>query len=71
VTVVTVGQVDANFLSSLHLELVHCLPGLGNIDLIVVLHNFFSPFLPFPERQSRLSGVFVSADLALPFFVEI
>ena len=39
VAVVAVGQVDANLLSCLHLELVHCLTSLGNIDLIVVLHN--------------------------------
>ena len=39
VTVVTVGQVNANFGSCLHLELVHCLTSLRNIDLIVVLHN--------------------------------
>ena len=40
VTVVTVGQVDADLGSGLHLELVHCLACLGNIDLVVVLHSF-------------------------------
>jgi len=35
VTVVTVSQVHANFLSSLHLELLHSLLSLGNVDLIV------------------------------------
>ena len=48
VTVVTVGQVDAHFGSSLHLEAVHSLAGLGNIDLVVVLHSdsllFIAPF---------------------------
>ena len=44
VAIVAVGQVNANFLSSLHLELVHCLAGLGDIDLVVVLHNNLSPF---------------------------
>ena len=39
VTVVTVGQIYANFGSSLHLEAVHGFTSLGNIDLIVVLHN--------------------------------
>ena len=39
VTVVTVGQVNANFLSSLHLELLHSSLCLGNIDLIIALHK--------------------------------
>jgi hypothetical protein len=43
VTVVAVSQVDAHFLGSLHLELLHSLLSLGNIDL-VVLHLRFSPF---------------------------
>ena len=54
VTVVTVGQVHADFLSSLHLELVHSLAGLGNIDLVVVLHDNLSPF----EMISPESDVF-------------
>jgi len=36
VTVVAVGQVNAYFLGSLHLEAVHGFTGLGNIDLVVV-----------------------------------
>ena len=36
---VAVGQVDTDLLGSLHLELVHCLTSLGNIDLVAVLHN--------------------------------
>ena len=45
VAVVAVGQVDTDFLGSLHLELVHSLTSLGDIDLIVVLvaHFGFSP----------------------------
>ena len=41
VAVVAVGQVDANFLGSLHLELVHGLASLGNVQLVVVrvAHN--------------------------------
>ena len=31
-------------LGSLHLELLHSLLGLGNIDLIIALHIGFSPF---------------------------
>ena len=42
VTVVTVLQVHANFLSSLHLEAIHSFACLGNIDLIVVLHGSLS-----------------------------
>ena len=36
VTVITIGQIDTDFLCSLHLELVHSLASLGNIQLIVV-----------------------------------
>ena len=40
VTVVAVGQVDADLLSSLHLELVHSLTGLGDVELVVIVaHN--------------------------------
>ena len=39
VAVVAVLQVYTDLLSCLHLELVHCLTSLGNIDLIVVLPN--------------------------------
>ena len=52
VTVVAVLQVNANFLSSLHLELLHGLLCLGNIDLIIpIAHNTFSPF-HFPGKQN-------------------
>ena len=36
VTVVTVGQVDANFLCCLHLELVHSFTCLRNVQLVVI-----------------------------------
>ena len=36
VTVVTVGQVNTNFLCCLHLELVHSLASLGNVQLVVI-----------------------------------
>ena len=42
VTVVTVGQVDANFLGSLHLETVHSFTSLGDVDLIVIVAHFDS-----------------------------
>ena len=58
--VVAIGQVDADFLGSLHLELVHCLPGLGDVELIVIVaHNgslllSFSPEIPTVFRRKRL-----------------
>ena len=36
VTVVAVGQIDADFLGSLHFELLHSLLSLGNIDPVVI-----------------------------------
>lgn len=40
----SIGNRDINVLGSLHLELVHGLPRLGNIQLVAVLHNVFLPF---------------------------
>ena len=37
VTVVAVGQVDADLGSCLHLELVHSLTSLRDVDLVVIL----------------------------------
>ena len=51
VAVVAVGQVDTDFGSSLHLEAVHSLTSLGDIDLIVVLHTKFSPFAFFGRKH--------------------
>ena len=45
VTVVAVGQVDTDFLSDKHLEAVHSLTGLGNVQLIVVIVAHFSSLL--------------------------
>ena len=78
VTVVTVGQIYANFLSSLHLELLHGLLCLGNIDLIV-LHIFSLLHLaPVTDRgfflglcSERLFGGFSAARIALPKLSEI
>ena len=69
VTVVTVGQVDANLGSSLHLELVHGLTSLGDIQLVVVLvaHNRSLLFV-YPESK-MLSGwraSFLSVAIVLP-----
>ena len=56
VTVVAVGQVDAHLGSCLHLELVHGLTSLGDIQLVVVLvaHNRSLLFV-YPESK-MLSG---------------
>jgi hypothetical protein len=53
VTVVAVGQIDTDFLGSLHLELVHGLTSLGNVDLVVVIvaHIRFSPFAFFGRKH--------------------
>jgi len=53
VAVVAVGQVDTHFLGSLHLETVHGLPCLGNVDLIVVgIAHFGSLLLSFSGKQA-------------------
>ena len=52
VTVVAIGQIDADFGSGLHFELVHCLAGLGDIQLVVVLAaHSCSLLFGFPESQ--------------------
>ncbi len=43
--VVAVLQVDADFLSDKHLEAVHCLTGLGNVQLVVRVDHFCSLLL--------------------------
>ena len=53
VTVVTVGQVDADLGCSLHLELVHSLTSLGDIDLVVALHNAYLLLLSSEENTFR------------------
>ena len=47
VTVVALLQVDANLVGSLHLELVHSLAGLGDVDAVVLLRHFFFLLLHF------------------------
>ena len=51
VAVVAVGQVDADFGSCLHLELVHCLTGLGDIQLVVIVAHNRSLLFGFPESE--------------------
>lgn len=65
--VVTLLKIYADFLGSLHLEAIHCLAGLGDIDLVVVLHNTLS-FVVFPESPVPFpwKTTFLSASIALP-----
>ena len=53
VTIVATLQVDADFGSCLHLETVHSLTCLGNIDLVAVLHTKISPLLSSDENTFR------------------
>ena len=66
VAVVAVGQIDADLGSCLHLELVHCLAGLRNIDLIVALHIRFSPFAFFGKGRFPKKPSFLSVALFFP-----
>ena len=56
----SIGNRNIKVIGSLHLELVHCFPRLGNVDLVVALHFRFSPFDVFRG--------FSSAVIALPLF---
>ena len=52
VAVVAVGQVDAHFLGSLHLEAVHSLTGLGNVQLVVVRVAHIESLLCFLRKDN-------------------
>ena len=57
VTVVAVLQVNADFLGSLHLELVHSFLGLGNIDpVVIVAHFVFSPSVIYRKGRRFPAG---------------
>ena len=69
VTVIAVSQINADFLRSLHLELLHSLLCLGNIDLIVILAHIDSLLLSISGKAkppSRKKPTFLSARLVLP-----
>jgi hypothetical protein len=51
VTVVAIGQVDTDLAGCLHLEAVHSLTSLRDIDLVIVLHIQFSPFAFFGRKH--------------------
>jgi len=61
VTIVAVGQINAHFLGSLHLETVHSLTSLGNVDLIVIgIAHLNTLLLCFSGKQGtfRMESVF-------------
>lgn len=64
----SIGNRNIKVLSGLHLEFVHCVSCLRNIDLITVLHFRFSPFVVFSERSApfRWKTTFLSAVIAFP-----
>ena len=62
VTVVAVSQIHTDLLGSLHLELIHGLLCLGNVDSVIALHSdsllftFFGKAKHFPKKASFLSA---------------
>lgn len=56
----------------LHLELVHCLTGLGDIDLVGILAAHFGSLLFSILRESQTlslgNRLFLSASIALPLW---
>lgn len=56
----SIGNRDINVLSSGHFELVHRFAGLGNVDLIAVLHNVSPSFRIFSRFSS---AVIVSPEM--------
>ena len=67
VAVVAVGQVDANLLSSLHLELVHGFLSLGNIDPVVIGIAHCNSLLCFLRKDYTFRRKrFLSVVIVLP-----
>ena len=56
VAVVAVGQVDADLGSCLHLEAVHSLTGLGDIQLVIVIVAHNQSLLFINSGKQPLSG---------------
>ena len=52
----SIGNRNINVLSGLHLKLVHSLPGLGNVDLVAVLHSV-SPSFQMVSRFLRSPSI--------------
>ena len=70
VAVVALLQVHADFLGSLHFETVHSLTSLGNIDLVIVLHND-TPLSFFGGKFRRNHSFAESAEKTHSFFRKI
>ena len=62
VAVVALLQVDADFVSGFHLELIHSFACFGNIDLIIALHTVASPFLF--SKSSNVTFDFLGGSLS-------
>ena len=52
----SIGNRDINVLGCLHLELVHGLPGLGNVQFVAVFHSDSLPFRFFSRVFSAVIG---------------
>ena len=69
VAVVALLQVHADFRSGLHFELVHCLPGIGDVQLVVVAaHSDSLLFVSFRKTKSLSGrkGQILFATIAFP-----
>ena len=53
VAVVALLQVHADFRSGLHFELVHCLPGIGDVQLVVVVAISWAASAAYGGSQAR------------------
>ena len=64
----SIGNGNIKVGSRLHLELVHCIPGLGDVDLIAALHFRFSPFDFFCGFSSAVISLPLWLGLSLLLF---
>ena len=66
VAVVAIGQVNADLLGGLHLELVHGLTGLGDVELVVIVVAHNGSLLFNISGKRMLSGWSASVFFPLP-----
>lgn len=64
----SIGNRNIKVGSCLHLKLVHCIPGLGDVDLIAALHFRFSPFDFFCGFSSAVISLPLWLGLSLLLF---
>ena len=69
--VVAVGQVDADFLGSLHLELVHGFLGLRNVDPVVVGIAHWESLLFIISGKQPLSGLESAFSFCKPSLTKV